>query len=95
MHGVGGLLARSTWLNGDGMSAGQTSERVSELIIQKLSEAGIPHYEASRRSGIPRSTLSRMLSHQSDWLLPELFIMAEYVLGTKVSTLLQEAEATV
>lgn len=75
------------------MSAGETSKSVSKLILKKLSDAGVPHYEAARWSGISTSILSRRLSGQSDWLLSELFVLSREVLGVSVSTLLREAEA--
>ncbi|MFZ2228300.1 MAG: hypothetical protein WA090_09380 [Candidatus Nanopelagicaceae bacterium] len=75
------------------MSAGQTSKNVSKLILKKLSDAGVPHYEAARWSGISTSILSRRLSGQSDWLVTELFAISGEVLGMSVSDLLREAEA--
>ena len=77
------------------MSAGQTSKSVSKLIVKKLADAGVPHYEAARWSGISTSVLSRRLSGQSDWLISELFVLSGEVLGVPLSALLREAEALV
>lgn len=93
VYGGGGFHARDPRLTGDGMSAGQTSKSVSRLILRKLSEAGVPHCEAARWSGISTAILSRRLSGQSDWLISELFALSGEVLGVTVSDLLREAEA--
>ncbi|MDO8646115.1 MAG: hypothetical protein Q7R42_06010 [Candidatus Planktophila sp.] len=75
------------------MSAGQTSKNISKLILKKLSDAGVPQYQAARWSGISASILSRRLSGENDWLISELSVFSGEVLGMKVSTLLEEAES--
>lgn len=75
------------------MSAGQNSKNVSKLIVKKLADAGVPHYEAARWSGISTSILSRRLSGESDWLLSELSVLSGEVLGVSLSDLLRETEA--
>lgn len=74
------------------MSSSQSSKSVSKLILKKLSDAGVPHYEAARWSGLSTSILSRRLTGESDWLLSELFVLSREALGISVSTLFREAE---
>lgn len=75
------------------MTAGQTSKNVSKLILKKLSDSGVPHYEAARWSGISTSKLSLRLSGGAEWKLSELSEFTGEVLGVSVSDLLRESEA--
>ena len=69
------------------------SAGIRHEIRQELRDAGITQRRAANLTGIPLSTLQRRLRGDGrSFLVTELFTMAD-LLDTKVSTIMQTAEA--
>lgn len=70
-----------------------TSRRIAGVVERRISASGISLREAARQTGIPLTTLSRRLTGNSPFSLPELAAVAE-LLGVVASELVIEAETT-
>jgi hypothetical protein len=74
------------------MTPEQTSREISRTVSEALKAAGISQRRAAAQTGIPLSTLRRRLKDASPLLATELAVLAD-LLATKVSTIMQTAEA--
>jgi transcriptional regulator with XRE-family HTH domain len=69
-----------------------TSRRIAARVSAALSEAGISQRDAAARTGIHINTLSRRLTGNSPFTVPELDILAD-LLGVSVPDLFAQAAA--
>lgn len=70
-----------------------TLSSLSEVVKQRLEDAGISQRQAASQTGIPLTTLSRRLTGNSSFSVTELAALAG-LFGIPVSRLAIEAEAT-